>query len=94
MYKDLPKFDGKFNLARFDAKINVDEGIEEVTYYYKISDSSGQLQIENTMIYGKDEVENFIYCINRLYRLDHFTVINKRFKYTYDKGLISKYKMY
>lgn len=84
----------RFTLAKFDAKIDSDEGIEEVTYLYKIADSSGYLQIENTMLYGQDEVENFINCINKLYRLDHFIVLNKRFKYTYDKGCIRKIKMY
>lgn len=82
----------KFKLRGFDS--NIGDIIKRVEYRYSIEDSSGLLKIELTMYNDIDEVEYFIDNMNKLYRIDEFIVYHQKFKYIYNKGNISKIKMY
>jgi hypothetical protein len=81
-----------FKLRNFTSRIG--EILKDVEYNYSIGDSSGLLKIDLTMYNDIDEEEHFIEQMNKLYRLDEFTVYHGKYKFVYNRGTIIKIKMY
>ena len=79
-------------LRNFTSRIG--EILKEVEYNYSLGDSSGLLKIELTMYNEIDEEEYFIEQMYNLYKLNEFIVYYGKYKFIYNKGNISKIKMY
>ena len=81
-----------FKLRNFTSRIG--EVLKDVEYNYSIGDSSGLLKIDLTMYNEIDEEEYFVEQMNKLYRIDEFIVYHNKYKLIYNKGNITKIKMY
>ena len=74
----------KIKLRNFDTKINPDEKIQDVKYYYSIADSTGLLGIDLTIPDDADPVEQFILHIKNLYKdFSQYEILHNKWKYKY-----------